>query len=209
MQPFVQQKQEGFSLLEVLIAVVILSVGLLALAGFNGNLYRNVRYSSDRAKAMASAQQFIDNARAQDISTLTTGADSGNCTSTGPHREWTVSPVTGADNTRLLSMYVCWTDSTNQLQQLALTTKIVNAQLAGAATPTAVPTSAPSPTPVPVCTAPQYVKGSAYSDGDTVKNGGRQYVCKVGVWCKMNESQYYTPGTGSAWQQAWTDIGSC
>lgn len=53
----------GFSLLEVLIAVVVLYFGLLALAALNGSLLRAGAESKARAAASALAQQVIEDAR--------------------------------------------------------------------------------------------------------------------------------------------------
>ncbi|WP_198314581.1 prepilin-type N-terminal cleavage/methylation domain-containing protein [Chitinibacter sp. GC72] len=201
------QRNMGFSLLEVLISVAILSIGVLALAGFNGNLYKSVRYSNDRAKAMASAQQLIDNYRALDFAQVISGADTtpGGCNQPSPHRIWTVANVAGTTNIKDMSVYVCWTDVTGVKQEMSFSTQI--GVVAVAATATSVPTMPPSSnTPAP-CTASTYVDGSSYATGGFVRNLGRKYKCTVGGWCTTGGP--YAPGTGWAWQNAWSDEGLC
>jgi hypothetical protein len=54
-----------------------------------------------------------------------------------------------------------------------------------------------------------YVAGGAYVGGSTVAVGTMVYECKAGAasgWCPLTG---YTPGTGTAWDQAWTLKGSC
>jgi hypothetical protein len=61
------------------------------------------------------------------------------------------------------------------------------------------------------CTAPQYVAGTAYTDGSLVKNVGNKYQCKpwpYSGWCS-GAAAAYAPGTGTNWSDAWTLIGSC
>jgi len=61
------------------------------------------------------------------------------------------------------------------------------------------------------CTAPQYVAGTAYTDGSLVKNAGNKYQCKpwpYSGWC-AGAAAAYAPGTGTNWTDAWTLIGSC
>ena len=53
----------GFSLIEVMIAVVVLSFGLLALAALQGSLFRAGAESKARANATAIAQQVVENAK--------------------------------------------------------------------------------------------------------------------------------------------------
>jgi hypothetical protein len=59
------------------------------------------------------------------------------------------------------------------------------------------------------CTAPQYVAGTTYATNATVLNNGHTYQCTVGGWCSSSAASYYAPGTGSAWQTAWNDLGAC
>ncbi|QLI80188.1 prepilin-type N-terminal cleavage/methylation domain-containing protein [Chitinibacter fontanus] len=199
----------GFSLLEVLISVVILSVGLLALAGFNGNLYKSVRYSNDRAKAMASAQVLIDKARSEDLSALTSGTDPGSCADSTPHRTWTVSSVGTLSNAKNLAIYVCWTDANSTKQEMSIATQVGVTSVAAAATPAPTAGSTPAPTAAS-CTTPAYVAGTAYSNGAKAKYLGRHYSCKVSGWCSSGAAAaWYAPGQGTNWQDAWTDLGEC
>ncbi|WP_373975073.1 prepilin-type N-terminal cleavage/methylation domain-containing protein [Chitinibacter sp. SCUT-21] len=196
--------QTGFSLIEVLISVAILAIGLLALAGFNGNLYRSVSYSNERAKAMAAVQQQIDYFRA--IGVTSSGQDTGNCNNADGsiHRSWVVSTVSGISNLRNMTIHACWTDSTGTKQEIAVSTQI-NVAAASATTAPAA-TAAPSVTAAP-CSAPAYVDRSQYKDGDIVKNLGYKYVCIVGGWCWIGGP--YAPGTGANWKDAWRLEGAC
>ncbi|WP_288842079.1 prepilin-type N-terminal cleavage/methylation domain-containing protein [uncultured Deefgea sp.] len=202
---------DGFSLIEVLVSVLILSIGLLSLAGFNGNLYKNVKYSSDRAKAISSAQILIDKARAEDISLLATGADPGSCADNTPHRIWTISNVAGLPNVKNMAIYVCWTDANNVKQEMSLATQIGITTIATTATPAPTPAPTATPTAAPCSTSKgNYIANATYANGDTVKNLGRKYSCKVAGWCSLNGGGWaYAPGTGTAWQQAWNDEGIC
>ena len=54
-----------------------------------------------------------------------------------------------------------------------------------------------------------YVTGGAYVEGSTVAVGTLVYQCKTGPasgWCPLTG---YTPGTGTAWIEAWELKGSC
>jgi len=57
--------RRGFSLIEVLIAIVVLSVGMLALAALQGNLTRSTADARLRSQALNHAHRCIDNLRAQ------------------------------------------------------------------------------------------------------------------------------------------------
>lgn len=63
MNPIQHRAGRGFSLIEVMIAVVILSFGLLALAAFQGTLMRAGAEAKARATATALAQQIIEEGR--------------------------------------------------------------------------------------------------------------------------------------------------
>ncbi|MDL3984682.1 DUF5011 domain-containing protein [Shewanella xiamenensis] len=53
---------------------------------------------------------------------------------------------------------------------------------------------------------PAYSAGTQYQAGDIVTNAGGVYQCRPwpnSGWCS-GSAPYYAPGTGSAWQDAWT-----
>ncbi len=58
------------------------------------------------------------------------------------------------------------------------------------------------------CVSPQYVAGTNYVQNALVQNVGNQYTCNVPGWCS-GSAQFYAPGTGTSWQQAWTIGSAC
>jgi len=54
------QERKGFSLIEVMIAVVLLAVGMLAFAGIQIIAVRNMTYSKDYGKANTYAQNLME-----------------------------------------------------------------------------------------------------------------------------------------------------
>jgi hypothetical protein len=75
---------------------------------------------------------------------------------------------------------------------------------------TLAPTLAPTPPVWSGVYCPHaYVAGTAYVGGSIVAVGTLVYQCKTGPasgWCPLPG---YTPGTGTAWLEAWTLLGSC
>lgn len=63
-RPPVQRSQRGFSLLEVLIAVLVLSIGLLGLAGLYAVGLRSVDSANLRTQATVVAQDILERMRA-------------------------------------------------------------------------------------------------------------------------------------------------
>jgi hypothetical protein len=59
------------------------------------------------------------------------------------------------------------------------------------------------------CGGPFYSAGALYQQGQTVRNLGNAYRCNVPGWCSSVSALYYAPGTGLAWQTAWTLLGAC
>ncbi|HEC17811.1 MAG TPA: type IV pilus modification protein PilV [Gammaproteobacteria bacterium] len=59
-----QRRQRGFTLMEVLISMVVLSIGLLGLAGLQVNSLKNNNSSYQRSQANLLANEIIDRIRA-------------------------------------------------------------------------------------------------------------------------------------------------
>jgi len=58
------QRQMGFTLLEILIALIILSIGLLGLAGLQANSLKNNNSAYQRTQASLLANEMLDRIRA-------------------------------------------------------------------------------------------------------------------------------------------------
>jgi prepilin-type N-terminal cleavage/methylation domain-containing protein len=108
------KKSKGFSLIEVLIALVILSISLLALAGLMGQSTRNSSWGSHLTEAATLAQDRLERFRAVRPQTdIPEGINNDLITGvTGIvyTRTWTVT--TNASSTaRTITITITWTDS--------------------------------------------------------------------------------------------------
>jgi prepilin-type N-terminal cleavage/methylation domain-containing protein len=58
-----RNRQQGFTLIEVMVAFAVLAFGLLAIGSFQAKLVSGSGYSKARAEAVAIAQQKLDEIR--------------------------------------------------------------------------------------------------------------------------------------------------
>jgi len=95
----------GFTLIEVLIAVVILSVGVLGMVGSAGLASRMIGQGKRNTQAALVAMQRMETLRGQALATnpRCTGLASGTATTTGVTETWT---VTGAGRSRRIRLIV-------------------------------------------------------------------------------------------------------
>ena len=112
-------KSHGFTLIEVLIALVILSVALLGLAGLMVQTTRNTSFGGLMTEAATFAQDKLEELRATSWNNL--GSFSG-----GPellqgsnkiyNRTWAVqpNPPSPGDTVRTISVTVTWDDRTRR-----------------------------------------------------------------------------------------------
>jgi chitinase len=66
----------------------------------------------------------------------------------------------------------------------------------------------------PLCNSAAFAVGGTYATNDyvvnTISGVPTVFQCTVGGWCSQtSNSTAYIPGTGWAWQQAWTQIAAC
>ena len=109
-------KPKGFSLIETLIALVILAIALLALAGLMVTTTKNNSFGSHVTEASTFAQGALETLRVA----RWTDIISGNDTVTGGNgirynRVWTVTlqPSPPNDILRVVNIAVNWTDAKN------------------------------------------------------------------------------------------------
>ena len=98
----------GFTVVEVLIAMVILSVGMLAIAGMMGVAIQANAFSSKMSLATRSAQQKLEQVKNATYSTVVAGSDAADAN--GLTRSWTVTDDTPIANTKTIVADVTWVD---------------------------------------------------------------------------------------------------
>jgi len=104
-------RSKGFSLIEVLIAIVILSVSLLALAGLMVQTTQNNSFGNHMTEASTVAQDVFERLRARPYNSMLAGVDSvTGSTGQNYNRTWNILKVgTFAE----AAITINWTDPTS------------------------------------------------------------------------------------------------
>jgi len=105
------KKSKGFSLIEVLIALVILSISLLALAGLMVYTTKSNSWGGHMTEATTFAQDTLERLRVIPWANLVTGAEPATIGATGITytRTYTVAP-NADDSLRTITVTVTWND---------------------------------------------------------------------------------------------------
>ena len=107
------KKSKGFSLIEVLIALVILAIALLALAGLMVQTTNSNSWGSHLTEASTFAQDKLEELRMTRWANLISDTDVRiGSTGTNYTRTWTVA-TNGTGNLRTVRISISWTDKTN------------------------------------------------------------------------------------------------
>lgn len=125
--------QAGFSLVEIMASLFILSVGLLGLAKFQGNIWYYVSIARQQAEAAIIGEQKLENLRSFEVINNTSGYTSYNSIATGSATTsgldanyalaWTVTAATNPTY-KTVDLTVSWTDRRSLTQSIALSTII-------------------------------------------------------------------------------------
>ena len=107
-------RSKGFSLIEVMIALFILAIALLALAGLMVTTTKNNSFGGHMTEAATFAQDQLEKLRASPWASIVAGAD----TSTGSTgisyaRNWAVADTLNGDQ-RWVTITINWTDPTKK-----------------------------------------------------------------------------------------------
>jgi prepilin-type N-terminal cleavage/methylation domain-containing protein len=100
----------GFTLVEALVAIVILVVGVLGAASLTGALMQSNRDATDRTRALELLRHKVEHIQSQGYYEVVTGSDAravGGVTFT---RSWTVTPDSPIAGLRDVQVNVTWTD---------------------------------------------------------------------------------------------------
>ena len=101
-------KSDGFSLIEILIALVILSISLLALAGLMSTTSQNTSFGGHMTEAATLAQDQLEQLRSTSWTTLANGTNTRTGSSGITYtRTWNVA-TTGTIKT--ITITISWTD---------------------------------------------------------------------------------------------------
>ncbi len=106
-------KSDGFTLIEILIAIVILSVSLLALAALMATTTQNTSFGGHITEAVTFAQDQLEQLRVTQWANIVTGTDTTppvGSTGIVYTRNWNVV-VNG--NVRTVTITISWTDRIN------------------------------------------------------------------------------------------------
>lgn len=125
-----QISQGGFSMIEVLVAMLIVPIGLLGVAKFQSSLMIVSAETKTRSQALYAATSKIEELRAfannTDYGLIASGSDTI-AASAGSNaaltRSWTITDV-ASPNYKIILVNVGWTASNNQADSVSLTSYI-------------------------------------------------------------------------------------
>jgi type IV pilus modification protein PilV len=107
------KKAKGFTLIEVLVALVILSISLLALAGFMVTTTKNNASGAHMTEATTFAQDKLEELKMSPWENIVSGSDQRKgSTGINYSRNWTVGENETGD-LRTISLTINWSDRYN------------------------------------------------------------------------------------------------
>jgi type IV pilus assembly protein PilV len=112
------KNQKGFTLMEVMISVIILSVALLALAGLQIISIRGNSFGGTMTEAITLARDRIEDLKADDWDNVVAGTDTQVVRGISYARNWTV--VQGVGNTRVVNVTVSWDNGNHQISMATI-----------------------------------------------------------------------------------------
>lgn len=112
-------RSSGFSLIEVLVSLVILSISLLALAGLMSTTTKNNAFGSNMTEAATLAQDKLEELRVTNWDDIVDGNDINQIRGFNYDRAWTMalgpnSPLPPNDNDKRVTVTVNWNDGMNR-----------------------------------------------------------------------------------------------
>jgi prepilin-type N-terminal cleavage/methylation domain-containing protein len=124
------RREGGFTVVEVLVAIIVLSITLMALGPIMAGISRGNRYGQHVTAASARVQEKIEELKSRPYDKVADGSDT--LTSPGMTRTWKVvaEPVAGA--LKEVDVSVSWKEPGNKTRTVSVKTYIANAAPTGA-----------------------------------------------------------------------------
>lgn len=110
------RRQRGFSLLEVMMAMVVLTVGLMAVVGLFGSGFQALQMGNTRTVAAQMARNKMEELRLLNPALILADADS----SQGFARNWASAPSEKDPALWVVTVRVQWKNSQNNGQSISL-----------------------------------------------------------------------------------------
>ena len=119
--------QRGFTLIEVLVTILILTIGLLGTAGLTTGVIRGNFYSQNITSATAIAQSQLEAVQREGYANVTTSKfpSTEQTVSMGAvnfSRTTTIADATPAANMKTVTVVVGWNEASNVARSVTLTT---------------------------------------------------------------------------------------
>ena len=105
--------ENGFALIDVLIAVVLLAMGILAYSKFSGNMISQNDHSKRVSIAMLRAQEKLEALKNQSTNAALATGSGSDTVDTSFTRAWTITNG-GSGNLSTVSVTVSWTEESAQ-----------------------------------------------------------------------------------------------
>lgn len=100
----------GFTLIEIVVAIVMLAFGVLASASLTATLMRSNRGVTNRTRAVETLRLKVEDLQSQKYAEVGNGNDTATIGGITYNRAWTVTPNTPAANLKTITLTVTWDD---------------------------------------------------------------------------------------------------
>lgn len=112
------RRRDGFTMPELLIAIIVIAVGLLSLASGSVGVLRQMRYGNQSTLASAVAQQRLEAIRSQGCASLS----SGTATTRGLSEKWVITVM--SNKARAVAESVKYVPRAGQTNTLAMSSVV-------------------------------------------------------------------------------------
>ncbi|MDX1622608.1 MAG: prepilin-type N-terminal cleavage/methylation domain-containing protein [Gemmatimonadota bacterium] len=112
----VARERDGFTLVEAMVALVVLMFGVVMMAGLTGAIMQANRDSVNRSRADAALYSRIEQFQSTPYQDIANGSDSMTIGGVTFSRSWIVSPNTPIPNVMEIQLTVRWADRGDTLE---------------------------------------------------------------------------------------------